>query len=226
MSLQIGGIVRTQVAVNVRQAPTLTAAVVKVLPPDIDLRVIETQQGDGLTWWRTGWGWIAEQSPAGVLLLADAEIEDHFERALRFVLRWEGGLSTDENDPGNWVGGAVGKGALVGTKYGISAASYPGLDIPNLTVAQAGAIYRRDYWEPLGCDKLRASLALLHFDTGINMGKGAATTLWGQSGNNLLTYAALRLKQYASFGSFARYGAAWVGRVADLMEQVSYEIPL
>jgi hypothetical protein len=35
----------------------------------------------------------------------------------------------DERDPGNWTGGAIGKGELRGTKWGISAQTYPQIDI-------------------------------------------------------------------------------------------------
>ncbi len=40
--------------------------------------------------------------------------EAEFRRAiLPFTLHYEGGLSTDPKDPGNWTGGKVGKGHLV-----------------------------------------------------------------------------------------------------------------
>lgn len=64
----------------------------------------------------------------------------------------EGGFQADPNDKGNWTGGKVGVGRLVGTKYGISAASYPGEDIANLTPERARELYRRDFWGPAGCD--------------------------------------------------------------------------
>jgi hypothetical protein len=45
--------------------------------------------------------------------------------AISTLHKVEGGLSMDERDPGNWTGGAIGKGELRGTKYGISAQTYP-----------------------------------------------------------------------------------------------------
>ena len=54
-------------------------------------------------------------------------------------------LSLDPNDKGNWTGGEVAVGVLKGSRYGISAASYPSLDIPNLTEDEARSIYSRDY---------------------------------------------------------------------------------
>jgi len=64
----------------------------------------------------------------------------------------EGGFQANPKDKGNWTGGQIGSGRLVGTKYGISAASYPGEDIEHLTPERARELYRRDFWGPAGCD--------------------------------------------------------------------------
>ena len=72
------------------------------------------------------------------------------------ILPHEGEYTTASNDPGNWTGGKVGKGKLNGTKYGIAAASFPKLDIKNLTIAQAEAIYRRDYWDAYHLGELKS----------------------------------------------------------------------
>jgi lysozyme family protein len=82
----------------------------------------------------------------------------------------EGGFQDDPRDAGNWTGGAVNQGRLLGTKYGISAASYPGEDIPNLTLERAKQIYRHDYWGPAGCDALPDALKFDVFDTAVNSG--------------------------------------------------------
>lgn len=104
--------------------------------------------------------------------------EAQLNRCIRRTLKHEGGFQKRENDPGNWTGGRVGVGELVGTKYGISAKSYPEIDIPNLTEEQAVVIYVLDYAAPL-------RLRLFHsprigwkvFDIGVNRGpaNGART---------------------------------------------------
>ena len=58
-----------------------------------------------------------------------------FDLAIPIVLENEGGYVNDPADPGGE------------TKYGISKRSYPALDIKNLTVEQATAIYLRDFWQ-------------------------------------------------------------------------------
>lgn len=101
-----------------------------------------------------------------------------FEKALAFVLGpdIEGGLSVDDRDPGNWTSGRVGIGHMNGSKFGISAASYPHIDIPNLTINGAKDIYQRDFWQQVHGDEVGA-LGLPMFDEGINGGPRKAICL-------------------------------------------------
>lgn len=98
----------------------------------------------------------------------------NFESIFELVSGHEGDLTTNATDPGNWTGGAIGAGACRGTKFGISAAAYPELDIVNLTFDEAKALYRRDYWQRIAGDHLPPSLALLVLDAAINNGVGRA----------------------------------------------------
>ncbi|MDA8049034.1 MAG: hypothetical protein M0002_03340 [Rhodospirillales bacterium] len=102
-----------------------------------------------------------------------------FDAAVAWVIAWEGGWQDDPGDPGNWTGGAVGAGKLNGTKYGISAAAYPTMDIANLTEAEARLIYARDYWTPIEGDQLPPALAMIVFDGAVNSGV-AQSAVWLQ----------------------------------------------
>lgn len=97
-----------------------------------------------------------------------------FHQAFAIVVGTEGGYTDDPADPGNWTGRACGAGRCLGTKFGISAASYPGLSIADLTVADAETIYQRDYWERVHGGELPPALALLVFDAAVNNGVGRA----------------------------------------------------
>lgn len=102
---------------------------------------------------------------------------DTFERAFALVVGIEAGYSNDPNDPGNWTGGKCGFGELKGTKYGISAASYPNVDIENLALDGAQGIYSADYWRACSCDQMSWPLCLFVFDMAVNQGQPVAKTM-------------------------------------------------
>ncbi len=106
-----------------------------------------------------------------------------FEQAFQIVIGEEGGLSTDPADPGNWTGGAHGRGLCHDTKYGIAASGHPNLDIAALTLADAQAIYRTEYWSAIQADALPPPLALLVFDAAVNCGQQRAIS-WLQAATN------------------------------------------
>ena len=134
---------------------------------------------------------------------------DGFERAMEFVFKWEGGLSTDPHDPGGT------------TKYGISQLSYPDLDIVNLTKAQALEIYRRDYWVASGAHEMTWPLSLVHFDAAVNTGVGQAEWFLDRSEFDWRQYIAERGTWYTKLRQWERYGKAWTRRTMDLLREAA-----
>lgn len=111
-----------------------------------------------------------------------------FENAFAKTLKNEGGYSNDPLDNGNWTGGRRNTGELRGTKYGISAASYPNEDIENLTLERAKELYKKDFWDSINLDIISETseeIAIELFDTGVNMGTGIAA-IFLQRALNLL----------------------------------------
>lgn len=100
-----------------------------------------------------------------------------FDTAFQLLLGHEGAFTNNPNDRGNWTGGKVGQGRCVGTKYGISAMTYPGEDIEHLTLERAKELYRRDFWGPAGCDVVPDALKFDLFDTAVNSGVVTAIKL-------------------------------------------------
>jgi lysozyme family protein len=94
-----------------------------------------------------------------------------------WIFEREGEFTDDEKDSGNWTGGKVGVGQLNGSKYGISAASYPALDIKSLTRDGATRCYENDYWKKAGCDKLPPKIAFAHADAAVQHGQVQAIKL-------------------------------------------------
>lgn len=96
----------------------------------------------------------------------------NFEKAFEELIGNEGGYKCQQHDRMDWTSGKVGVGELKGTKYGISAGSYPHLDIKNLTLAQAREIYKRDFWDKFNGDDLDYEVAFQVFDADVNHGIG------------------------------------------------------
>jgi lysozyme family protein len=94
-----------------------------------------------------------------------------FDRAIAFVLSFEGGYSNDPKDPGGE------------TRHGISKRAYPHLDIANLTKDDAIEIYRKDYWLTCHCDKLPSPIAVMVMDIAVNQGTSTAAYLLQEAVN-------------------------------------------
>lgn len=155
------------------------------------------------------------------------------------LLKHEGEFSTDRKDGGNWTSGKVGVGKFKGTKYGISAAAYPKLDIYNLAESDALAIYQRDYWNVIRADNLPGNLRYSVFDMAVNAGptaairvlqRAAGVTADGKLGPKTLAaaltvtpmdYARERLLFYADITRDSavkrRYLRNWISRTIDVL---------
>lgn len=149
----------------------------------------------------------------------------------------EGNFTKNPNDPGNWTGGRVGVGKLIGTKYGIAANTYPHLDIESLTLEDAKGIYWLDWWLKIGADQLPAAGAFQVWQFAVNAGMGTArrglqfavgVAQDGKVGpitlaavkaaplnDLLLRFNAFVLEHYASLSTFQTFGRGWTRRVAQ-----------
>ena len=86
----------------------------------------------------------------------------------------EGGFQNNPNDHANWSSGKIGEGELIGTKYGITPADMPGVDIKNLTPEQAIDFYIERYWKPLYSQITSQLVANKLADMGVLFGVGQA----------------------------------------------------
>jgi hypothetical protein len=135
-----------------------------------------------------------------------------FDILIGIILKHEGGYVNDPDDAGGE------------TKYGITKARYPNLDIKNLTKAQAIEIYRRDFYVPMKIDQItNMNLALHHFDMGVNAGIKNAEKIMQQAkeeskkGKNIVqAYKDLRIEYYkkvAELRNNKKFLAGWLNRV-------------
>jgi len=148
--------------------------------------------------------------------------DEKFQAAVALVLEREGLLSDDKADPGGL------------TKYGISKAAYPDLDIAALTKDDAIGIYYRDYWLRCICPSLPWHMALPIFDAAVQHGavtavilaqRVADTTEDGKLGpatfkalsklspqDFVAHYQAERTLHYARQKAWERFGRGWMRR--------------
>jgi len=101
-----------------------------------------------------------------------------FRPAFELAIAHEGGFTDNPNDRGNWTSGKIGVGKLNGTKWGLSAMTYPDLHIFSLTRENAYEIYLRDWWAPKPYRALISQeIANRVFDFAINIGDSEAAQL-------------------------------------------------
>jgi lysozyme family protein len=130
------------------------------------------------------------------------EVVSFFPAAFAIVVGIEAGYVDDLSDPGGE------------TKYGISKRSYPNVDIPQLTLEEAQAIYRRDFWDKLNLDSMPWNLALIEFDAAVNQGQGFEHTLHGDD----IEMMAERAMHYAETKNFAKYEHGWFRRLFTIFK--------
>ena len=155
----------------------------------------------------------------------------NFDDAFATVIGHEGGYSNHPNDPGGE------------TKYGISKRAYPHLDIADLTLDDAKAIYQRDYWNKVRGDELPDAIAVNVFDMAVNHGVKAAvkilqaavgTDVDGVLGPQTLAAAwrsnpvlaairlnASRLDFYTTLTTWSTFGRGWARRVAINLRNIT-----
>ena len=145
-----------------------------------------------------------------------------FEKALQFVLKWEGGYSNHKDD----VGGATNKGITQATYNAWLFSKGKNLkDVRNITDSEVKEIYYNNYWLKAGCDKMSEKFAILAFDTAVNMGVSRV--------KEFLNYAKYvstdkfiiaRIRKYCDFakvGNQKVFLQGWLNRVLDLEHYIS-----
>lgn len=147
-----------------------------------------------------------------------------FNTAFSILIGHEGGYVNDPADPGGE------------TKFGISKRAYPDVDIANLTIEQAQAIYKKDYWDAIEADKLPDEVRFSIFDAAVNSGVTQAIKWLQQTvkvrddgviGPVTLNaaiytnpyeingvYNGIRLRFMTSLPTFSNFGRGWSKRIA------------
>ncbi len=210
------------VVLNVRAGPGVKYSIIGKLHEGTRVAILASKEKAGQLWHNIAGYAAAEKWVHGgwISLHDDVPIpKGGFDEAFQWILKEEGGYQNLPKDAGNWTGGAVGVGEQKGTKYGISAASYPHLDIALISKQQARTIYLDDFWNGTSAHKLDWPMSLVVFDTAVLYGGGVAEgwlAMWGPN-----PYAFGYGRMISAFDSEKRevFGDAWRDRTVRLMER-------
>lgn len=101
-----------------------------------------------------------------------------FDRALPYILVYEGGYSNHPADPG----GATMKGVTQKTyDFWRKAHGLAPQNVRAITNAELGAIYKKNYWDACRCDDLPSGVNLAVFDFAVNSGPNRAGKILQQA---------------------------------------------
>lgn len=143
-------------------------------------------------------------------------MDANFSNCLAVTLGYEGGWSDHPSDPG----GATMKGITLATyrRFKPGATKTELRNIANETVAK---IYRADYWDKVGGDRLAAGVDLATFDAGVNSGPARArqwlmASIGGPDHDTVKRVCAKRLGFMRSLAIWNTFGKGWSTRVAGI----------
>ena len=115
--------------------------------------------------------WVFEDHP--VLHTADVAARPDFEAALTRVLAHEGGYVDHPRDPGGATNMGITRRTLAKWR-GVALRDLPKSEVRDLSRAEAAAIYKNAYWDPIRGDELPPGLAYALFDFAVNSGPARA----------------------------------------------------
>lgn len=168
-----------------------------------------------------------------------------FNKAFDRIFINEGGFQANPCDRGNWTTGRPGQGECKGTKFGISAMSYPELDIARLTRDEAKRIYWVDWWNTLDLHQYTAGMRYQLFDAAINHGMRNAIRIlqWAvvvkadgivgpvtrdalsktSADDLLMLFISERLVFMTDLRGWENFGRGWARRIAHNLKYASVD---
>lgn len=145
-----------------------------------------------------------------------------FKKALKFVLKWEGGYVNNPNDKG----GATNKGITQNTyNTWLKAHGLASRDVRLITNDEVEQIYFKNYWLKAGCDKMSPKFAVLAFDTAVNMGLARVNQFlkaaeWKYPEKFIVAREA-KYREFAQYGNQKIFLNGWLNRLNDLKKFIT-----
>ena len=144
-----------------------------------------------------------------------------FEKALKFILKWEGGYVNNPCDNG----GATNKG-ITQSIYNdwLYSKGQCLKDVRNITDEEVREIYYNNYWLKAGCNNMSEKFAIISFDTAVNMGVSRVseflTAAEYKYPEKFLLARAEKYNEFAKVQSQRQFLHGWLNRLFDLKKYI------
>ncbi|WP_161773069.1 glycosyl hydrolase 108 family protein [Mesorhizobium sp. NBIMC_P2-C3] len=143
-------------------------------------------------------------------------MRQNFEASLKLTLKHEGEWADHPRDPG----GATMKGITLAT-YRRFVPNATKTALRNIAPAMVARIYRLDYWDKVGADRLATGVDLATFDAGVMSGPGRAkkwlaASLGGADHQTVKMLCGKRLGFVRSLAIWRSFGGGWGKRIAAI----------
>jgi lysozyme family protein len=141
----------------------------------------------------------------------------NFDRAFALTLRHEGGWSDHPKDPG----GATNLGVTIGTLSAWLGRPATKAEVRALTPDTVKPIYRRNYWDAIGADRMEPGFDFACYDLAVNSGPARALRMSraitaDTPEGRIRALCAARLSFLRALKTWATFGKGWARRVADV----------
>jgi len=113
--------------------------------------------------------------------------DERFQQAIDFVLKHEGGLTNDKDDPGGITNFGISLRFLENANIDINGdKKIDSLDITTLTKEQAIALYKKEFWDKHNINDIKnLQVAKKLLDMSVNLGANTAIKLFQESVNSI-----------------------------------------
>ena len=148
-------------------------------------------------------------------------MDELFKRALKFVLKWEGGYVNNPDDKG----GATNKGITQNTYNAwLKSLGLQSRDVRNITQQEVEQIYYTNYWLKAGCNKMSPKFAVLAFDTAVNMGLARVNQFlkaaqWKYP-DKFIEARRAKYEEFAQYGNQKIFLKGWLNRLNALALEI------
>lgn len=140
-------------------------------------------------------------------------MKENFQRSVKAVLKYEGGYADNPADPG----GATNRGITIATLRAWRGHPVTKADVKALTEAEAVAIYKARYWDPIRGDQLPAGVDHALFDIAVNSGPGRvpqfSKLVTADPAASIRAICGARMAYLRRLSTWRTFGRGWTTRV-------------